>query len=66
MSSGDDNFLTSDRADQAKVIANYEEEMKRRGGEEARLSAQNTEMVHDWNLVLQSPLFQAGMTKVEA
>lgn len=66
MSSGGDNFLTSGRVDQAKAIARYEEELKRRGGEEARLSAQNTEMVHDWNLVLQSPLFQAGITKVEA
>lgn len=31
-----------------------------RGGEEVRLSEMNTEMVHQWDKLMQSPLFQMG------
>ena len=31
-----------------------------RGGEDVRLSEMNTEMVHQWDKLMQSPLFQRG------
>lgn len=39
-------------------ISAYESEMVARGGEEVRLSKMNTEMVHDWDRLVQSPLFK--------
>ena len=34
-----------------------------RGGEEVRLSKVNTEMVHDWDRFVQSPLFKMGIKR---
>jgi hypothetical protein len=39
----------------------YEEEMKKRAGEEVRLSVLNTTMLHDWAKVIESPVFKAGL-----
>ena len=63
MTSGGQSLATVTPVDQGNAIAKYEEEMKRRSGEEVKLSATNTEMLHDWNLVRQSPLFRSGMAK---
>lgn len=41
----------------------YETEMIARGGEEVRLSKTNTEMVHQWDKLMQSPLFQKGVKR---
>ena len=46
-----------------RVISAYESEMIARGGEEVRLSAKNTAMLHDWEQVLQSPLAKRGLNK---
>ena len=44
--------------------------MKERAGEEVRVSVMNTTMLHDWNKVMESPVFKAGLkldsTSVEA
>ena len=56
-------LATTCATDQFAAIAKYEEEMKARGGEEVRISAMNTRMLHDWNLILQSPVFRAGMAQ---
>ena len=44
-------------------IGAYESEMIARGGEEVRLSKMNTEMVHDWDRLVQSPLFKMGIKR---
>ncbi|KAL2847488.1 hypothetical protein BJY01DRAFT_166408 [Aspergillus pseudoustus] len=46
------------------AIRLYEEEMIARAGGEVRMSTTNTEMVHDWQKVLKSPIMTKGMTKV--
>lgn len=45
------------------AIDGYETEMIARGGEEVRLSKRNTEMVHQWDKLMQSPLFQKGVKR---
>ncbi|KAK7512472.1 monooxygenase [Phyllosticta citriasiana] len=42
----------------AEAINAYEQEVVERGGDEVRTSMQNTEMLHDWARVVQSPLFK--------
>ncbi|EGC42274.1 conserved hypothetical protein [Histoplasma capsulatum var. duboisii H88] len=54
------NF-TSKKSTQGAAISSYEEAMIRRAGGEVRLSTTNTEMLHDWQKVLQSPLMKTGM-----
>lgn len=49
--------------ERAAAIDAYETEMIARAGEEVRLSAKNTAMLHDWEQVLQSPVFQKGVGK---
>ncbi|PQE21575.1 FAD binding domain-containing protein [Rutstroemia sp. NJR-2017a WRK4] len=56
-------LLKSETLDQASAIAQYEEEMKARAGEEVRLSVMNTTMLHDWTKVLESPVMRAGLNK---
>ena len=34
-----------------------------RGGEEVRLSKMKTEMVHDWDRLVHSPLFKMGIKR---
>ncbi|OAX84804.1 hypothetical protein ACJ72_00827 [Emergomyces africanus] len=53
--------FTSKGSTQAAAISSYEEEMIHRAGGEVRLSTTNTEMLHDWQRVLQSPLMKTGM-----
>ncbi|CEN61138.1 hypothetical protein ASPCAL07802 [Aspergillus calidoustus] len=54
----------SGRKTRAEAIRLYEEEMIARAGGEVRMSTTNTEMVHDWQKVLKSPIMTKGMTKV--
>ena len=49
--------------ERAAAINAYETEVKERGGEEVRLSARNTGMLHDWEKVLQSPVFKSGLNQ---
>ena len=44
-------------------IGAYESEMVGRGGEEVRLSKMNTEMLHDLDRLVQSPLFKMGLQR---
>jgi 2-polyprenyl-6-methoxyphenol hydroxylase-like FAD-dependent oxidoreductase len=48
---------------QAEVIEAYEKEVKDRAGMEVRVGTANTEALHDWEKVLQSPLFKKGLSK---
>jgi hypothetical protein len=45
------------------AIDTYEREMIERTGNEVRLSAQNSRMVHIWEEALQSPLVAKGFSK---
>ena len=51
--------------DRAALVMGFEEEMVRRGGIEVRDGTANTELLHDWERVTQSPLFQKGLQRVE-
>ncbi|KAL2867223.1 FAD-dependent oxidoreductase [Aspergillus lucknowensis] len=55
----------SGRKARGDAIRKYEEEMISRAGGEVRMSTTNTEMVHDWQKVLASPIMTQGMTKVQ-
>ncbi|RAK75050.1 FAD-dependent oxidoreductase [Aspergillus fijiensis CBS 313.89] len=48
---------------QSTAVTEYEDEMIARAGGEVRLSTLNTEFVHDWENVLQSPVLTSGMKK---
>jgi 2-polyprenyl-6-methoxyphenol hydroxylase-like FAD-dependent oxidoreductase len=48
---------------QGEAVSEYEESMIARAGEEVRLCTKNTEMLHHWNLVMQSPIMASGMKK---
>ena len=52
------NFSTESRA---TAIISYEDEMRRRGGEEVRLSEANSIAMHDWEKVMQSPSVNKGI-----
>jgi 2-polyprenyl-6-methoxyphenol hydroxylase-like FAD-dependent oxidoreductase len=43
------------------AIKSYELEMVARTGEEVRVSALNTEMLHNWNMALCSPMLMSGL-----
>lgn len=47
------------------AVGAYEEEMIERTGNEVRLNAENTRMVHVWEEALQSPLVSKGFAKAE-
>lgn len=51
------------RQGQLEALNNYEKEMKSRAGEEVRLSVLNTKMLHDWKLVMESPVMTKGLKK---
>ncbi|PKY04950.1 FAD binding domain-containing protein [Aspergillus campestris IBT 28561] len=57
------NQLLTGKSTPADAITMYEDEMIARAGGEVSLSTVNTEMVHDWQKVLQSPVLTAGVTK---
>lgn len=44
-----------------REIKSYELEMVARAGEEVRVSALNTEMLHNWNMALGSPMLMSGL-----
>lgn len=52
--------------DQEKVVTEFEEEMIRRGGTEVRDGTVNTELLHDWERIKESPLFKKGMKKSDS
>lgn len=45
---------------QEVAIEEYVDEMVQRAGEEVKMSVGNTEMLHDWNRFVQSPIFRMG------
>jgi len=49
--------------DRSQLVTAFEDEMIARAGEEVRGSTANTSMLHDWNKVLQSPVFQKGLSQ---
>ena len=49
----------------AGAVHRYETELWPRGHEAVLASYENTNAVHDWNTMLQSPLFTAGLAKEE-
>ncbi|KAJ4989192.1 hypothetical protein SVAN01_05271 [Stagonosporopsis vannaccii] len=53
-------------ADRAAAMGEFEEEMVRRGGTEVRDGTANTDMLHDWERIKESPLFRKGMQKSNA
>ncbi|KAF2199401.1 FAD/NAD(P)-binding domain-containing protein [Delitschia confertaspora ATCC 74209] len=48
---------------QKELITKFEEEMIGRSGEEVRGSSTNTGMLHDWEKVMESPVFTKGLNK---
>ncbi|KAF2187043.1 FAD/NAD(P)-binding domain-containing protein [Zopfia rhizophila CBS 207.26] len=44
-----------------ELVDGFEKEMIERGGEEVRSGTANTEMLHDWEKVMQSPFFKKGL-----
>lgn len=55
-----------ENGNRAESINHFEEEMIKRGGTEVRDGTANTEMLHDWERIKESPLFKKGMRKTEA
>lgn len=47
----------------AGAVKNYEKELWPRGNEAVLASEDNTNMVHDWESMLRSPLFVGGMVR---
>lgn len=45
------------------AVAQYDAEMIARGGEEVRVSKMNTEMIHQWENLMQSPVMQRGAAR---
>ena len=45
---------------QKEAVLEYEAEMIKRAGEEVMISKKNTEMVHDWEQLMDSPFMQRG------
>ncbi len=45
----------------ADAVSGYEKEMVARSGEEVRLGEKNSKMLHDWDMVMQSPAVTKGM-----
>ena len=48
----------------AAAVKRYEAQLWPRGHEAVLASHENTNAVHDWNTMMQSPLFTAGLAKV--
>lgn len=57
--------FTSGKSSRADAISAYEQEMIGRAGGEVRLSSLNTEMMHNWQKVQESPIMQNGMKKYQ-
>ena len=48
----------------AAAVNRYEADLWPRGNEAVLASLENTNAVHDWTTMLQSPLFTAGLVRV--
>lgn len=51
------------RVSQSEAVAKYESEMISRAGGEVCLSSTNTEMLHNWEKVLSSPVLNSGLKR---
>jgi len=47
-----------------ELIADYTEEMIKRGAEEVNISLKTALTVHDWAVFMESPLMKHGITKM--
>jgi hypothetical protein len=47
----------------AAAVARYEADLWPRGNEAVLASFENTNAVHDWSTMMQSPLFTGGLAK---
>jgi len=50
-------------AELAAAVGRYESDLWPRGNEAVLASMENTNAVHDWATMLQSPLFTAGLVR---
>jgi len=48
----------------AAAVGRYETDLWPRGNEAVLASLENTNAVHDWSTVMQSPLFTVGLERV--
>jgi hypothetical protein len=48
---------------QQDIINEYESQMRKRAGEEVRISRMNTVMLHDWDKIWQSPLLKMRLDR---
>ena len=48
------------------AVSSYDKDIVARGGEEVRVSKINTEMVHQWENLMKSPLMSGGGVHVGA
>ncbi|ORX95308.1 hypothetical protein BCR34DRAFT_607989 [Clohesyomyces aquaticus] len=53
----------SEGGDRGPLVAAFEEEMITRAGDEVRTGTANTMLLHDWERVMQSAVFQKGLKK---
>lgn len=53
------------RKDVVEAVQSYEKEMIARAGEEVKISRMNTEMMHDWQRLKESPFMQRGGDKTK-
>lgn len=49
----------------AEAVSNYEKEMIPRGADEVRCSVENGLLLHDWNKIQASPVFQRGFKPMD-
>jgi len=54
---------THTSAELAAAVKRYEADLWPRGNEAVLASMENTNAVHDWKTMLQSPLFTAGLVR---
>ena len=55
--------MKAEEGEKDELIADYTEEMIKRGAEEVKLSLQTALTVHDWAVFMESPLMKHGITK---
>jgi len=48
----------------AEALQAYQKDMVKRAGDEVKLSLRNTEMLHDWKQLRESPIFEIAANKV--
>lgn len=57
--------LKDKSTDLAKAIAMYEEEMVARGGAEVEMTGKQAMAAHNWEMLMQSPMFKHGANKAK-